>query len=113
MRQDLFTNSLCILYLLKKVGEGETEDWSEAGSLFKSSESSSVSSILKGSSECSSKATSKSAASVKRQDADAAASQAVFEVLEEQNKEQQEIQLLEAKVQKMIADQEAAAAKRR
>ncbi len=46
-----------------------------------SSESSFVSSILKGASECSSRS------SVKQQDADAAASQAVLEVLEEQNKE--------------------------
>ncbi len=94
-----------------RTPEGEKEDWPEAGSLFKpstSSESSSVSSILKGVLECSSRC------SVKRQDAaaDAAASQAVLEVLEEQNKEQLEIQLLEAQVNKKIADQEAAASKR-
>ncbi len=34
-------------------------------------------------------------------------------MLEEQNKEQLDIQLLEAQVKKKIADQEAAAAKRR
>ncbi len=90
-----------------RTPEGEKEDWPEAGSLFMSSESSFVSSILKGASECSSRY------SLKRQDADAAASQAVLEVLEEQNKEQLEIQLLEAQVKKKIADQEAAAAKRR
>ncbi len=78
-----------------RTAEGEKEDWPEAGSLFMSStssESSLVSSILKGASEGSSQSF------VKRQyaAADAAASQAVLEVLEEQNKEQLEIQLLEA-----------------
>ncbi len=91
-----------------RTAEGENEDWPEAGSLFMSStssESSFVSSILKGASECSSRS------SVKRQDA--AASQAVLEVLEEQNKEQLEIQLVEAQVKRKIVDQEAAATKRR
>ncbi len=95
-----------------RTAEGEKEDWPEAGSLFMSStssESSLVSSILKGASEGSSQSF------VKRQyaAADAAASQAVLEVLEEQNKEQLEIQLLEAQVKRKIADQEAAAIKRR
>ncbi len=88
-----------------RTPEGEKEDWPEAGSLFKSStssESSSVSSILKGASECSSRS------SVKRQyaAADAAASQAVLEVFENQNKEQLAIQILEAQVKNKIADQE-------
>ncbi|KAK3518324.1 hypothetical protein QTP86_004178, partial [Hemibagrus guttatus] len=94
-----------------KTSEGEEQDWSEAGSLFNSSscKSGSVTSILKGSSEHSSRS------SVKRQEAaaDAAASQAVLEVLQEQNKEQLEIQLLEAQVKKKMADQEAAVVKRR
>lgn len=71
--------------------------------------SGSVTSSLRSNSEHSSRS------SVKRQEADAeaAASQAVLKVLEEQEREQLEIQCLEAEAKKKMADQEAAAIKRR
>ncbi|XP_035525621.1 uncharacterized protein LOC118333908 [Morone saxatilis] len=93
------------------ISEKDEEDWPEAGSLFNSStgKSGSVISILKGASERSSRS------SVKRQEAaaDAAASQAVLKVLQEQEREQLEIQRLEAEAKRKIADREAAAVKRR
>lgn len=94
-----------------KIPEEEEQDWPEAGSLWNSSKSEfdSVTSILKGPSEHS------RASSVKRQEAaaDAAASQAVLQVLQEQEREQLEIQRLEAEAKRKIAAQEAAAIKRR
>lgn len=76
-----------------KTPEEEEQEWPEAGSLFNSStcKSGSFSSILDGASEHSSRS------SAKRQEAaaEAAASQAVLEVLKEL-----EIQLLEAHVKK-------------
>lgn len=91
--------------------EKEEQDWPEAGSLFNSStcNSGSVASILKGTSVLSSRS------SARRQDAaaDVAASQAVLKVLQEQEKEQLEIERLEAEAKKKIAEQEAAAVKRR
>ena len=94
-----------------KTPEGEEQDWPDASSLWNSSttESRSCSSISKGASEHSNRS------SVKHQEAaaDAAASQAVLEVLQEQEREQLEIQRLEAEVKKKSAAQEAAALKRR
>lgn len=93
-----------------KVPEQE-QDWPEAGSLFNSgsSKSGSVLSIFKGASEHSSHS------SVKRQEAaaEAAASQAVLKVLQEQEKEELELQRLEAEAKRKVADEEAAAIKRR
>ncbi|XP_042244222.1 uncharacterized protein LOC121880779 isoform X1 [Thunnus maccoyii] len=93
-----------------KIPEREQE-WPEAGSLFDSSisKSGSVISILRGTSEHSSQSP------VNRQEAaaEAAASQAVLKVLQEQEKEQVEIQRLEAEAKRKIADEEAAAIKRR
>lgn len=88
----------------------EDQDWPEAGSLFDSStsKSGSVSSIWKGVSYHSNRS------SVKQQEAAAdAASQAVLEVLQEQEREQLEIQCLEAEVKRKISDHEAAVIKRR
>ncbi|CAB1426772.1 unnamed protein product, partial [Pleuronectes platessa] len=94
-----------------KTPEGEEQDWPDASSLWNSStsESGTSSSILKGASEHS------KMSSVKHQEAaaDAAASQAVLEVLQEQEREQLEIQRLEAEVKRKSAAQEAAALKRR
>lgn len=87
----------------------EEQEWPEAGSLFDTSTSKSAS-ILKGLfSEHSNKST------VKRQEAaaDAAASQAVLKVLQEQQYEQLEIERLEAEAKRKFADQEAAVVKRR
>ncbi|KAK0131246.1 hypothetical protein N1851_034068 [Merluccius polli] len=99
-----------------KTPDGEEQDWPEAGSLWNSSTSDlgTVASILKGSSEYSN-TSEHSRTSVKRQEAaaNAAASQAVLEVLQEQEREQLEIQHLEAEAKKKIAAQEAAAVKRR
>ncbi|KAK0147266.1 hypothetical protein N1851_013318 [Merluccius polli] len=99
-----------------KTPDGEEQDWPEAGSLWNSSTSDlgTVASILKGSSEYSN-TSEHSRTSVKRQEAaaNAAASQAVLEVLQEQEREQLEIQRLEAEAKKKIAAQEAAAVKRR
>lgn len=76
-------------------------DWPEAGSLWNStkSEFDYVTSILKGASEHS------NASSVKRQEAaaNAAASQAVLKVLEEQQREQLELQHLETEANRKIA----------
>ncbi|KAE8293723.1 hypothetical protein D5F01_LYC08836 [Larimichthys crocea] len=94
-----------------KIPEEEEQEWPEAGSLWNSSRSEfdSVTSILKGPSEWS------RASSVKRQEAaaDAAASQAVLQVLQEQEREQLELQCLEAEAKRKIAAQEAAFIKRR
>ncbi|KAI3352294.1 hypothetical protein L3Q82_005273 [Scortum barcoo] len=92
-----------------KIPEQEQE-WPEAGSLFNSSSSRSGSmlSILRGASEHSSQS------SVKRQEAaaEAAACQAVLKVLQEQEKEELELQHLEAEAKRKVADEEAAAIKR-
>ncbi|KAI4892141.1 hypothetical protein NFI96_009207, partial [Prochilodus magdalenae] len=94
-----------------RIPEGEEQDWPEVGSLFVSStcKSGSLTSFTKGTSEHSSQS------SVKRQEAaaEAAASQAVLKVLKEQEREQLEIQCLEAEIKRKIADQEAAAVRRR
>ncbi|XP_030606244.1 uncharacterized protein LOC115794743 [Archocentrus centrarchus] len=93
------------------IPEKEEQGWPEAGSVFDSSSynSGSVTSILIGTSEHSSRS------SVKRQDAAAeiAASQAVLKVLQDQEREQVEIECLEAEFKRKIAEQEAAAVKRR
>lgn len=90
------------------IPEGEEQDWPEAGSLFNSSVSSFTSSLKRTSVHS-------SGSTEKRQEAaaNAAASQAVLKVLQEQEREQREIQRLEAEAKKKIADQEAAAAVRR
>ncbi|XP_055366619.1 uncharacterized protein LOC129604426 [Betta splendens] len=84
----------------------EGQEWPEGGSVFDSSicKSGFVMSILKGASDRSNRS------SIKRQEAaaDVAASQAVLEVLEEQEREQLEIQHIEAEVKRKIAEQEAA-----
>lgn len=88
---------------------GQEQEWPEAGSLFSSSSSKSrsVLSILRGASEHSSQS------SVKHQEAaaEAAASQAVLKVLQEQEKEELELQRLEAEAKRKVADEEAAATK--
>ena len=97
--------------LSRKTPEGEEQDWTDASSLWNSSvsEFGTVASILKGASKHSNRS------SVKHQEAaaDAAASQAVLEVLQEQEREQLEIQCLEAEAKKKIAAQEAASLKHR
>ena len=102
--------SKAISQLDGKIPEEERQDWPEAGSLFDTTtcRSGSFTSLLKSNSECSSRS------SVKRQEAaaEAAASQAVLKVLQEQEKEQLEIQRLEAEAKRKIADQEAAAVRR-
>lgn len=84
-----------------RIPKGEEQDWPEVGSLFNSSiyKSSSVTSILKGASEHSNRS------SVKWQDAaaDAAASQAILKVLKEKEREQLEIQRLEAEAKQKMA----------
>lgn len=98
-------------HLIDNVSKGEEQDWPEAGSLWNSSKSgcSSVASILKHASKYSYQS------SVKRQAAaaDAAASQAVLKVLQEQEREQLEMECLEAEAKRRIAAQEAAASKQR
>ncbi|XDV25278.1 hypothetical protein PO909_029222 [Leuciscus waleckii] len=105
-----FIVSRALSRLHGKIPEGEKQDWPEAGSLFDSStyKSGSVTS-LKDNSVHSSRS------SVKRQEAaaEAAATQAVLKVLQEQEREQLEIQRLEAEAKRKIADQEAAAVRRR
>lgn len=97
-------------YLDGKRPHENEPDWPEAGSLWNSTKSKfdSVTSILKGASEHT------NASSIKRQEAaaDAAASQAVLKVLEEQQREQMELQHLEAETKRKIAAQEAADLKR-
>ncbi|KAL6466976.1 hypothetical protein MHYP_G00247800 [Metynnis hypsauchen] len=104
-----FIVSRASCHLSGNVLEGKEQDWPDASSLWNSSKSefSSVSSIPKNASEHSRKS------SVKRQEAaaDAAASQAVLEVLQEQEREQLEIQHLEAEAKRKLAAQEAAAMK--
>lgn len=98
-------------YLDGKHPHEDEPEWPEAGSLWNSTKSDfdSVSSILKGTSEHS------NTSSIKRQEAaaDAAASQAVLKVLEEQQREQLELQHLEAEANRKIAAQEAPDLKRR
>ena len=90
--------------------EAEEVKWPEAGSLFgtSSSKSGSFTTELKVPSINSSRS------SIKRQEAaaEAAASEAVLKVLEQQEKETQEIQRLEAEVKRKIADEQAAIVKR-
>ena len=90
--------------------EAEEVKWPEAGSLFgtSSSKSGSFTTELKVPSINSSRS------SIKRQEAaaEAAASEAVLKVLEQQEKEQQEIQRLEAEVKRKISDEQAAIVKR-
>ncbi|KAL7408058.1 hypothetical protein ABVT39_017518, partial [Epinephelus coioides] len=94
-----------------RVPEEEEQDWPDASSLWNSSKSElgTVASILKDASEHSSRS------SLKRQEAaaDVAASQAVLKVLQEQEREQLEIQRLEEEAKRKIAAQEAAAMRRR
>ncbi|XP_061127230.1 neurofilament heavy polypeptide-like [Syngnathus typhle] len=81
----------------------EEQDWPEAGSLFQTTSSKSSSfNITKNSSEHSHRS------SVKHQEAaaEAAASQAVLKILEEQQMEQQEIERLEVEVRKRAVEQE-------
>lgn len=81
----------------------EEQDWPEAGSLFQTvSNKSSSFNTTKNSSEHSHRS------SIKRQEAaaEAAASQAVLKILEEQETEQQEIERLEAEVRKKAVEQE-------
>lgn len=89
----------------------EKQEWPEAGSLFESSasRSGSILSLLKGASYVSKDS------SCKQQEvaAEVAANQAVLKVLKEQEREQSEIQHLEAVVKRKIADHEAAVARRR
>lgn len=105
-----FIVAIAASHLDGNVPEGDQE-WPEAGSLWDASKSefSSVTSILKNASEQT------RTSSIKRQEAaaDAAASQAVLKVLQEQEREQLELQRLEAEAKRKIAAQEAAAIKRR
>lgn len=81
----------------------EEQDWPEAGSLFQTvSNKSSSFNTTKNSNEHSHRS------SIKRQEAaaEAAASQAVLKILEEQETEQQEIERLEAEVRKKAVEQE-------
>lgn len=81
----------------------EEQDWPEAGSLFQTASSKSSSfNTTKNSSEHSHRS------SVKHQEAaaEAAASQAVLKILEEQEMEQQEIERLEVEVRKKAVEQE-------
>ncbi|KAM9825109.1 uncharacterized protein ACBT44_005920 isoform 1-T1 [Syngnathus typhle] len=81
----------------------EEQDWPEAGSLFQTTSSKSSSfNMTKNSSEHSHRS------SVKHQEAaaEAAASQAVLKILEEQQMEQQEIERLEVEVRKRAVEQE-------
>ncbi|XP_054865646.1 uncharacterized protein LOC129348710 [Amphiprion ocellaris] len=89
--------------------EEEEVDWPDAGSLFQTSSKSGSFNTTKSMSEHSSRS------SVKHQEAaaEAAASRAVLKVLQEQEREQQEIQRLEAEVRKRAAEQEALAKQRR
>lgn len=90
--------------------EEEEKDWPDAGSLFQTiSSKSGFFNTTKNISEHSSRS------SVKHQEAaaEAAASQAVLKVLKEQEREQQEIQRLEAEVRKKAAEQDAYATQRR
>ncbi|KAK0144674.1 hypothetical protein N1851_017016 [Merluccius polli] len=98
-------------YLDGKHPHEDEPDWPVAGSLWNStlSELDSVTSFLKGPSERS------NASSIKHQEAvaEAAASQAVLKVLEEQQREQLELQHLVAEANRKIAAQEIADMKRR
>ncbi|XP_061759712.1 uncharacterized protein LOC133554697 [Nerophis ophidion] len=102
-----FILSVATSRLDRNIPEEEPE-WAEAGSIFNSTCKSSVMSILKGYTES-------TKSSVGRQEAaaEAAASQAVLKVLQEQEREQLELNILEEKARKKIAEQEAAARKRR
>lgn len=95
----------------KGIPAVEEQKWPEAGSVFDSStsKSNSVSSMLKEASEQSSRS------SVKRQEAAAelAVSQGILKVLEEKERQEQEVQKLEAEIKRRIADEEAAVIKRR
>ncbi|XP_061736975.1 uncharacterized protein LOC133539000 [Nerophis ophidion] len=104
-----FILSVATSRLDKNIPEEEPE-WPEAGSIFNSTCKSSVMSILKGYTVQES-----TKSSVGRQEAaaEAAASQAVLKVLQEQEREQLELNILEEKARKKIAEQEAAARKRR
>ena len=103
-----FILSVAISRLGGKTLEEEPE-WPEAGSLFNSSsKTSSIASSWKGLSEL-------SRSTIKRHEAaaEAAASQAVLKVLQEQEREQLELELLEEEAKRKIAEQESAARKRR
>nr|XP_054606831.1 uncharacterized protein LOC129166991 [Nothobranchius furzeri] len=97
---------------LEGQAQEEEQVWPEAGSFWSTSksETESITSVMKSATSEHSKTS-----SVKRQEAaaDAAASQAVLKVLKEQEREQLELQRLEAEAKKRIAAQEAAAKQRR
>nr|XP_054594596.1 uncharacterized protein LOC129162115 isoform X1 [Nothobranchius furzeri]XP_054594597.1 uncharacterized protein LOC129162115 isoform X1 [Nothobranchius furzeri] len=93
---------------LEAQAQEEDQVWPEAGSFWSTSksETESITSVIKSTTSEHSKTS-----SAKRQEAaaDAAASQAVLKVLKEQEREQLELQRLEAEAKKRIAAQEAAA----
>lgn len=103
--------SRALSHLEGKTSTEAVQDWPEAGSLWDSSvsENYSVTSILKSAASTQSKTS-----SIKHQEAaaDAAASQAVLEVLQEQEREQLELQNLEAEAKRMMAAQEVAVKQR-